>query len=842
MDYLLNIISYIRDKSLNQINKQILTEDIYQKFQFEIKQNELIEKDIFFLIDLINQNLNLTNELIRDIFLNSKNKIEHRILVSKGSNFSSLNNLSNINNYQNNILSIFSNFGYIFIKPKVVILLWNKKNALYEQEILSEDTFNKYSTDQDNQDDKILVIQKYINYDILNNIDASGEDIRINQIFDNYNRKYGLQQYITGFKTKYELIIPIENEFFFTSITEIYQGKILIDFKHKKYETQLTNAQDLKKILSFYLKDLSVFFSENPNFFWMYIKSFFMNGNLLDLNSFLLNSIKSKSTLHLKKPLIDKYIYIKPIEPNIDPADFLIKEICPHEELYKKILFEKENYFNNINEFINKYITYENGIALCQLCYEMIEDLNIRASLFIDGKKYITYTNDLLLYNPYNKFINVKYFFDNLFYLFNQHTKIHINDDLLIIRIVLDNFIFLSSKRLELEYKYKSEIENNNIFLLRLSNNFFDTNNEKEKYQDKKTVFTYIPIIIIILIIIPIHDYYDILFLRKNIKLTKFEDIYEIDLKDIIVLIIDFFLKKLKLDYYNESEQKRRQRIRKAVDIYLDIFNEEAQIIFENKNFLFKNFIQQRKFNLYQFEIPQFMDSIHIPQEFDNGHYLLDIRTIKNYYKPNYKDTLKITYNIFNKKIDVPEVIDYNVKKSYYDKNKNILFIDFKNITKNFNHHTLLNTLLKEFDLKQTFLLQNKKYKIIEQNNSVYLLYNEENKILFQESELSFLKTDDNSDAFSFFTYNDYFIFKKNISRLNFIDILEEYLLFLENMFNIEILSNITTEIYQNFQLTYDRSILFLIKIQIFYFIKEELHINYNIYHKFNTIFLNMHN
>lgn len=75
--------------------------------------------------------------------------------------------------------------------------------------------------------------------------------------------------------------------------------------------------------------------------------------------------------------------------------------------------------------------------------------------------------------------------------------------------------------RLELEDKYKTNIENNEIFLFRLSKTFFEFNDESERYKDKKHVFSYILIIIIIISMLSIKDFNEFVFRRNKINITK---------------------------------------------------------------------------------------------------------------------------------------------------------------------------------------------------------------------------------------------------------------------------------------------------------------------------------
>lgn len=87
----------------------------------------------------------------------------------------------------------------------------------------------------------------------------------------------------------------------------------------------------------------------------------------------------------------------------------------------------------------------------------------------------------------------------------------------------------------------------------------------------------------------------------------------------------------------------------------------------------------------------------------------------------------------------------------------------------------------------------------------------------------------------NFFIYNDTYIYKKNINYYEFLEILLNYINFIEQYFNINIISNIINHFKINYDsITFSRFILFFYKLEIINIYKKFVKDKINIYENFN--------
>lgn len=367
-------------------------------------------------------------------------------------------------------------------------------------------------------------------------------------------------------------------------------------------------------------------------------------------------------------------------------------------------------------------------MALCNFCGENIVQISLKDSKFIEANKFmILYFDSILNHEPYNKFSNLKYYFDDIFYLFNYYNKISFDSDKhLIIRLTIDNLILISSKRLELEKKYFNEILNKEIFLLRLTNNFFESSNEKEKYKNEKEYFTIFFILIIIIVIMPISNYINIIHERKSINIfnNRYKNISLFDLS--ISLIINYFFKKIKIEFYLDlTETERIKKIINTLKIYKQEFNEELNLFYLEKEDIFNNFclnyVKYTPLALSGIDIGSYVD-----KKISTG-----TKIIKNYLseKTIYKNCIK--NKILTKKKS------YNIE---YIENK--ITINFKNFNKNLIKEKY-NKIIQEIYNLNSFVYKNKEYdkiRILESDNNLIILNNNKEYIILNKEESKYIK------------------------------------------------------------------------------------------------------
>lgn len=808
MDKIIQIINAIRGKDVNDKKKLIL--EIKNQFYLDLKKNMFTDKDISFLIDIVLENENLSNEIIGSIFLNSKKKVEHKIVVPVENHLSYIpvdETLSNL--FYSRFIDIFTTYGQIFIKPPKLVLLVNKKMNNKTEFDNPEDYFNSVLFEDDNHtklnkiNSKIIIknnqpdiLVKYIDYNVFEN-QLEVKKIE-NNIFDNNNRKFGLQKSNKGIKTKYHLVINYQSSNIYTSINEIYKGSMTVFFNGKKHNFIVKTKNDVIDFLDVFKNDMLELFEHNPNIFLKLNHLFLKEEAFSKSYPFFLTCLSNKNLKRKKRQEIsdEEKLFISKELIELNEKNFILQqESCPHERLLTEYITDKSDFFAKINSFIEDYVNYEDGLAYCKLCNELITTLSIQGKSYSNDRKYVANVVDNVLnYHPYNKFDDISTFFENIFYHFNYYTKLTIgNNNNQIIRLVIDNLIFISSNRLELEEKLKTNILNDEIFLLRLSNNFFQ-DNVKEKFKEKKEIFTHVLIFLFILIVIPIRDYNEFIFLNKKIKLTKWKtDV--VSFEQTCVLIIDFLLKYFKFTYWSNitNDLTRLNRIMSTVNIYLDIMNEEAKVYFEIKKKLFDSFLLKKKNEENSITIPAFENYDVQPQlDFDNKlNYLLPIKYFRGLKRP--KEEMKIFLSSTPKFNYTPK--KYKDKQTSFKENE--LFLNFNDFNPSgFNKEVA--DVLEKFNKKpEIFELKNKEFTIRTLNKENYF-FNEENVLIEIENaspDLTFKDVD--FDLFRYVYGDTAFYKKQNISTsevfnslINYIEYLSPYITIKHNLYDVFLLKD----------------------------------------------------
>lgn len=816
MDKIKIIISDIKS-FFNDVNKdkETILNYIKKKQELEIEKNGFSNKDLEFLIELTINNIDLSEDILKDIFLNSKNKVQQKILISV-SNGPNNNTLNLDNKVDTQVLNLISSLGTIYISPKKIYLLWNNKVS---------DLASRQSSLLDTIDIKL------INYDVfLERSESLDNTSFLSEITNRYVRNFGIDEK-QGFKTRYQLIIPIENDNTFVTIEDACTGicDIYIEGEHLvfKLETQsdiYNMISKLKKIL------ISVFSKDNTKII-NHIKLFFTNKNLYPYINIIFESLKKEKVL-IPKQKIKKFIYVDKEQTNTFLNEIFMSEPCDHVEEYKKV-YMSGDYFNKVNEFINNYINYEDGRAVCVLCNESIKELNIQASFYIDKEKFITTPDSILFYPPYNKFNNLKFFMDNLFYIFSLNTKMGIYNSTLVTRILVDNLILVSSNRIDLEVKYKQDIIDNNIFLLRLTNNFFETYDlEKERYKEKRTLFTNIPAYIIIFVTSTLSDYYDFFLLKKVIKLNSINSTWSlITFEDVMAHIIDLILKKTKIEetYLDLTLSLRIKKIKRIIQIYYEIFNDEFKLMYKEKKILLENYLKRlsEQTNVYKIErIGNFIDGVFASEFNSLRQYILNVFSI-DMIKPerllkHYKN-LYIGLEDVNKNINLEtiHVKNFNVDKTFFNKKDNVLNLDLFEIDNKENTKDELEELdvvYSEFLKEKYYMYDKTKYTIIKTGDFFVLIsVSEKEKIQFKDSDfldIQSLNHYSNKDLVE----EDIFLYITDINLTHFDYILRMFFIFINKKYKITINSNISKFIKKVFK---NRKELFLLKIKILNLIEK---------------------
>lgn len=898
MEKIIEVINFIKE-NINTLNYDEMKNNMKRILQKEISSNFFKEEDLDFMLDLILDNTELNTDTLKEIILNFKKKIEYKVLLSNESNSELNKSYTKYNiNVFTNILNIFSDFGYIFIHPEKLVVLWNEKdlknseNSVFVYNKKTNQTLIKYSdTEKLNKETEYII--KYVNYDlILNTNNFKNYPV---DVFDNFDRKIGLFSDKNGFMSKYQLNV-YNNQ---TSIHDFfYKGLITVFLNKNKKTFFLKDNNTIENMLKYYRKDIIKLFKKNK-FYGLKLQYFFLKNDFLKDYIDLILKIFEYDNPRLYPLEEEKKIIEIIINDNKENVYYEIQDKCPHEKIVNNFFQDQENYFKNIEKFMEENINYENDLAICKICNEVIVNLNIHELNEYDSNKYIGYINNILDYPPYNSIFNLKYYFENFFFLFNNYTKISfINNTEYITKISVDNFIHISSNRLELEYKYRQNILNNDIFFIRFANNFFEIDLEKEKFTEKKTVFSYFLIIMVLCSFLTIKDYNHLIFIKKVINLKKLKN-DEINFDNIITLFIIFLFKNLNITYYNENKNKF-ERINTTIKIYKEIVNDELKTIYNNKAKLIENFIVNKQNIDYNIYIAYSKD-IRSPYTDlnEDGQYILDLENVfstqqyiskynffslynNTHYKQNNiielkqeKDDIFVDFNELNSfeieskyekdlYIKITEAF-YKIKYFLYEnktcivkslseqkiiRKKNIekndvnyissVGINIQDITENINKNTINYITDKEeiFIEERNKEILSKNESDDEQdietitiediggsnnsNNPIEEFIDDENYILIFNNKSvfkNFIELDNlipvtDSSELKFFLNGDKYVFKKQINKSMFLEIIENFILFVKQYFNINFYSNFYNYFENNYINVYDKN--FLIKIKLF--------------------------
>lgn len=779
METVTKIINKI--KSLAESNIEDISTYILKEFFIEIENFFYSKEDIVLLVDLVLQNTNLSSNVLANIFVNSRNKTEYTVLVSIDKNDQvQKNKFSN----EKQVLEFLNTFGKIFILPEKIRLLWNEKYKTETTKKIEAIAFD-YDNLTKNEDDKM----------------PFNDNNR--KFTNNYTRVFGLEEpkdYF--FFGKWQMTVDINNVKLFTSLLSNYTGDVQTIISGNILNFSLRNSGDLLEIIEKNKNNLLKELVKFPNKTLSYAKAFFENNLLQKNNDLYFNAL----TKEIKKYKTKEYKNFQIVEKKINSVIEIQNIIdCEHIANYENI-FKNENYFEDVNNFINNYINYIDGRAVCNLCGETVIGLNIQA-VYYGGteNKNVVYIDDILKNPPYNKFLNLNFFLESLINNYIYITKVGVYNFTTIGRMLIDNLLHINANRTNLEIVYNEDIAANRIFFLRLSNNFFDIYDfEKEKYKEKRFLYTNIPAYLMILTTASLSDYYDLFFYKKTISLKKInKDISQIKFEDVIAHILNFVLKKIIVDY----EDKKDNKIKRTIEIYKEIFNEEFKLVFEQKKILFENYLQKLSLEEKIFDWDN-MSQCYIGGQFgdynDKGFYQKELFVV-DFIRPNselnyYKTREKKLENIIKYKNTIDKDDDFTVNNTNYNKVKKILNIDF------FSDLKLTKEEIKKIDLTLSEILQEKIYTYKNKNyflecyNNVYILESVDKKlpsIEFLDTYLLDIK------GTNVYTHNeliegDEFLYIKDIKNYHFERIMKKFYNFIYKKYNIEINSNLSNFSYSD--------------------------------------------
>lgn len=248
VEKIINILKKNLEKDIEELF--FITKDYFSK---EIKDKIYSEVDINFLIDLVRENQLLNNKILKDIFLNSKEKENYKIVVTKR-----LDNIDDFeeNNIYSRIFRFISSIGTIYIIPKKILFLFNDMNSNNKK---LDDTTSFIKINKDNildsnkENSKNLeseIIIKYINYDNFTSKYLLKDK---NYTFDNYMRKFKIKKFDDGIEERFQLKINLENNNnLYVSIFQNYKGVFKINIRDKSKVFLYSDKNDINSIIEYF--------------------------------------------------------------------------------------------------------------------------------------------------------------------------------------------------------------------------------------------------------------------------------------------------------------------------------------------------------------------------------------------------------------------------------------------------------------------------------------------------------------------------------------------------------------------------------------------------------------
>lgn len=811
MEKYLEAIIFIKENF--SLNYSEIKNNVLKILFLEVSRKKISDIQIDLMIQTVLENINLDNNVLFHIIFNMTQKVNYEIHISN------TNLLSDINEYLENdlnqFLNIFIKFGIVEILPNQIYMFWNDENVINHEKNLNNIVFSDSDFSKESINEHFSLYIKYINYLIYFSCENNNQNPNFENTIDPI---FNLNKFDNGFVGYYQLNIKTNEINLFTTFHGLYKGEYNFFFNKKKLNINIEYEEDLINLFNFFKKDI-VFLLKKKKLFLTYLNFFLENKlfseNVIDIFKlyFSQNEIKNILKKEYKKKI--------PISNNINTFQKK-KPDCVHDKYFTSMIKNIYNFYEQMQEFIDKFIIFEDDIAICNICKCSIPTLIIKDIIYLNTKKYvINIDNGVLNYPPYNRFVNMYFYYEDIFYYFNFYTKFSFNvNNNFIIRLSVDNLILINNQYSILENRYKNEILENNIFFLKISNNFFKYN-EKEKYPEKKNFFNLFITLLIVLIVLPLKYYNIIFFYKKRINILKKGR--NVLFEDILVYFLNFLFKKFNVEYYkNIKETERLKRIRITLNIYLKIFTEETIELFKNKKKMIEDFW-----------VNKFVKEPETKFLLNEKNYTLEDMLIYS------KNKINDSYNKIIIKPALDQIIDMYIVNpkplSDYKDNFNTvveskyIYIDFELIDGVIDEQIQIELENDFLNIKE-YILDGERFNNIEQiNNDEYILHGKTQIIVKSYLDLLNLRAYNLSKKMNFFYNSDMFIYKNEIGYIEFIDILKNFIYFLSLVFKINIFENINTFFYEK-KFTYSRKLLLYYQISVVNYCIEKLKLNINNY------------
>ena len=459
----LKINKDLQQKLINQIDKEVQTEQIYNEFN--------------------NNNDNINNNNIKE-----KDDKKNNVEINKNNeNFSSKNILKNNLEKEENIFNFDLNEYEIEIKKlneKILILTEENKKLKEENENLKIEHKNEINKIETSTKEDLMKISKKIDFFMENDITSSTD--KFSYIYNNLKIFYLISDYLEydDLINLSKVNIKLYQTYFFRTnfkfIIKKYSNlkKLKDNLKNDEEVEKLYNInnEELKNIYKDYLKKAKVCGFE--------LKKAIINSLLL-LEKDIINHMKNVKDL---KPEIKDIYNIPKFEENINKIpnnNYTTIKFFEEEKIDIKELNEKDNYILNIiknDKILNLLFPYDNPkiidkiitnfvnhkfkdqdyfhIFLEKLCRKIFPDLLISSAKALKDIQNL----EIIKYSLYYRYLKIKL---DLTDIEEENSTLKDNNESI-------------RNTMEIFKQYKYDIEN------KYNNNLLNLNNIQKKYEKNK--------------------------------------------------------------------------------------------------------------------------------------------------------------------------------------------------------------------------------------------------------------------------------------------------------------------------------------------------------------------